>query len=157
MPQDTVDDDGSQRKGCWMTVKIFFACLGVILGITTFFIFTFLYGNIHAGLWALASSILSSIVLHLHLLYRNQRLNSWHTLHSLAANRNLGVLALLGSLGAMVYYFYTAVSEHQEVYPIKDSWLIAGVWAFMSVKWSLGLTFYGHKYMGLLDREYSLM
>lgn len=119
--------------------------------------FLFLIGNIHAGLWALASSILASIVLHLHLLYKNQRLNSWHTLHSLAANRNLGVLTLMGSLGAMIYYFYSAFSEHQEVYPIKDSWLIAGVWAFMTVKWSLTLTLYGHKYMSLLDREYSLM
>ena len=35
---------------------------------------SFLYGNIHAGLWALGSGILSAIVLHLHLLFLNHRL-----------------------------------------------------------------------------------
>merc|ERR1719509_623463 len=59
---------------------------------------------------------MAAIVLHLHLLYRNHRLADWHTLHSLAANRNLGLLTLALSLASTVYYFYTAISEHQPVY-----------------------------------------
>ena len=40
----------------------------------TWLIVSFLYGNLHAGLWALGSGILSAIVLHLHLLFLNHRL-----------------------------------------------------------------------------------
>ena len=82
---------------------------------------------------------------------------TWHTVHSLAANRNLGILTLAFrfsdlsfeksfqpttflsfcaisvhrtpficfnlkscSIGATVYYVYTALSEHQPVYPIEN-------------------------------------
>ena len=91
------------------------------------------------------------------------RLPTWHTVHSLAANRNLGILTLAFrfshfsvycldktsqpttflhrsapssyfdtilvittfnkkccSIGATVYYVYTALSEHQPVYPIAN-------------------------------------
>ena len=94
------------------------------------------------------------------------RLPTWHTVHSLAANRNLGILTLAFrfshfsvycldksfqpttflhhsapssyfdmilvitpficfnlescSIGATVYYVYTALSEHQPVYPIEN-------------------------------------
>ena len=71
------------------------------------------------------------------------RLPTWHTVHSLAANRNLGLLTLAfrfilltlypnqhyqllfwsSSIGATVYYIYTAISEHQPVYPIEDRWV----------------------------------
>lgn len=157
MSQTDIVGEDSNRRGCHMTFKIVTSCIGVVMGTTAFLLFTFLYGNLHAGLWALASCILAAMVLHLHLLYKNYRLNSWHTLHSLSANRNLGVLALMGSFGAMIYYFYTKYSEDQPTYPIKESYMIAGVWAFMTVKWSLGLSYYGQKYRTLLDREYSLM
>ena len=148
----------------------------IILKITRieFSFASFLYGNIHAGLWALGSGILAAIVLHLHLLFLNHRcvhctlyrcvhlqlhplhctsyfhqfpplfrLPTWHTVHSLAANRNLGLLTLAfrfilltlypnqhnkllfwsSSIGATVYYIYTAISEHQQVYPIEDRWV----------------------------------
>jgi len=121
------------RASCWMLLSLGTAGLGVTMGVTVFFVFSFLYGNLHAGLWALGSGIMAAIVLHLHLLYRNHRslpslhlpcmhprLADWHTLHSLAANRNLGLLTLALSLASTVYYFYTAISEHQPVYPIKD-------------------------------------
>lgn len=145
------------RSSCWMTFSLGMAGLGVVMGITVFFVFSFLYGNIHAGLWALGSGILAAIVLHLHLLFLNHRLPTWHTVHSLAANRNLGLLTLAFSIGATVYYIYTAISEHQPVYPIEDSYMIAGVWSFMTAKWSLGLVIYGHRYKRMLLEEYTLL
>jgi len=145
------------RNGCLMMFKLATAGFGVLAGMSTFFVFTFVYGNVDAGIWALLSSVFSACVLHLHLLYKNHRLSAWHTVTSLTANRNLGILALLGSLAATVYYWYMAISEHQEIYPIGDSDMIAGVWAFMTVKWSVGLTYFGHKYCTLLAREYSLL
>lgn len=140
-----------------MTFKLVTAGFGILAGMSTFCVFTFVYGNVHAGIWALLSGIFATFVFHLHLLYKNHRLAAWHTLTSLTANRNLGILAFLGSFAATCYYWYTAFSEHQPMYPIKDSDMIAGVWAFMTVKWSIGLTFFGHKYNNLLEREYSLL
>lgn len=149
MPED--------RSGCLASFQLVMCGLGVTAGICSFFLFCFLYGNISASLWALASGVLAAIVLHLRLLYTNHRLHSWHTVHSLAANRNLGILTGVLSVGATVYYIYMAVSEGQQVFPIKDSWMIAGVWAFMTVKWSVGLVYLGHKYKCILDREYTLL
>eukprot|EP00088_Acartia_fossae_P016373 TRINITY_DN19156_c0_g1_i1.p1 TRINITY_DN19156_c0_g1~~TRINITY_DN19156_c0_g1_i1.p1 ORF type:complete len:152 (+),score=10.94 TRINITY_DN19156_c0_g1_i1:50-505(+) len=145
-----------QIVSCSMKMKIFTSGLGVILGCIAFFVFTFQFGNYHAGLWALLSCALASIVLHQHLLYRNLQLQEWHTEHSLAALRNLGILTGLASSVASIYYVYTAVSEHQPTYPIRDSYLLGGVWAFMTFKWSVGTIYYSHKYKTILAREYSL-
>jgi len=145
------------RSGWRVSFQLVMCGVGVTAGICSFFIFCFLYGNISAGLWGLGSGILAAIVLHLRLLYKNHRLHSWHTVHSLAANRNLGILTGVLSTGALVYYLYMKFSESQDVFPIKDSWMIAAVWAFMTVKWSLALVYLGHKYKCILDREYTLL
>ncbi|XP_023319914.1 histone-lysine N-methyltransferase, H3 lysine-79 specific [Eurytemora carolleeae] len=87
------------RNSVSMKLKIAFSVFGVLAGCCVFFVFTFLYQNYHAGLWALLSCALSSIVLHQHLLFRNNRLEHWHTIHSLTALRNLGILTLLCSTG----------------------------------------------------------
>jgi len=144
------------RTGCVMKLKIGSAGLGMLMGLSAFFVFSIQYHNYHAGLWALLSFILSTVVFHQHMLYSNFRLEDWHTVHSLTALRNLGILTIFSSLGATVYYVYTAVSEGQEVYPISDSLLIAGVWGFMSFKWSVATIFYSQKYKTILDREYTL-
>ena len=94
-----------------MVFKILTSSLGVIMGCIAFPVFTFLFFNIHAGLWAFLSIIQASMVLHLHLLYRSYKLESWHTPHSLIACRDLGLLTMVGGLAGTVYYFYTAVSN----------------------------------------------
>jgi len=150
-------DNTESRSGCLMIFKLMTAGLGIVVGLSTSCVFTFVYGNIHAGSWALLSGVFATFVFHLHLLYKNHRLAEWHTVTSLTANRNLGILTLMGSLAATCYYWYTAVSQHQPMYPISESYMIAGVWAFMTVKWSAGLTYFGHKYNNLLEMEYSLL
>jgi hypothetical protein len=149
--------DPQSRQGCAMSLKLMSSGLGIVLGIMVFFIFTFHYQNIEAGIWALVSAAFSAMVFHLYLLYRNFRLETWHTPHSLLSLRNLAILGFLASISATVYYFYTAASQHEPVYPISDSHLIRGVWAFMTLKWSVALAYYAQKYKRLLDREYSLM
>ena len=97
------------RGGCVMVLKILTSSLGIIMGCVAFPVFTFLFGNIHAGIWALLSVIQASMVLHLHLLYKSYRLETWHTPHSLSACRDLGLLTMVGGLGATVYYVYSVV------------------------------------------------
>lgn len=146
-----------ENRNNWrMKLHLCAAGLGIAAGASVFFVFTFQYGNYHAGFWSLLSMILASIVLHHHLLYKNYRLEQWHTVHSITALRNLGLLTFLGGLGACIYYFYTVASEHQPLYPLSDSWLIAGVWSFMTVKWSVATVYFSQKYKTILDREYTL-
>ena len=87
---------------------------------------------------------------------RNFRLESWHTGHSLAATRNLGLLTLTAGAAASLYYFYTHIAQGEEMFPIAENSLIAGVWALMCVKWGLALAWAAHKYRHQY-REYSLI
>ena len=146
-----------QRGSRWLTFKILASGLGVVSGCVAFPVFTFLYGNISAGVWAGLSVIISLMVLHLHLLYRNLRLERWHTGHSLAATRNLGLLTLTAGSVASFYYLYNHVANHEEMFPISDSSLIAMVWSMMCVKWGLALAWSAHRYKQSLDSEYSLI
>eukprot|EP00092_Neocalanus_flemingeri_P023561 GFUD01025549.1.p1 GENE.GFUD01025549.1~~GFUD01025549.1.p1 ORF type:complete len:150 (+),score=34.57 GFUD01025549.1:45-494(+) len=145
------------RGGCVMVFKILTSSMGIIMGCVAFPVFTFLFVNVHAGLWALLSIIQASMVLHLHLLYKSYRLETWHTPHSLSACRDLGLLTMVGGLAGTVYYIYTAVVNQEPMFPISDSSKIAAVWAFMCVKWGAGLAFFGQKYKLVIDREYSLL
>ena len=88
---------------------------------------------------------------------RNHLLESWHTGHSLAATRNLGVLASCAGLAGGVYYLYIHWSAGEAMLPLASNNLVRAVWAGMCVKWGVALSYYGHKYKLLLDREYSLI
>ena len=89
--------------------------------------------------------------------FRNHRLESWHTGHSLAAMRNLGLLTSCAGLAGIVYYFYTHFATGEAPLPVRDNNLVRGVWAGMCVKWGVAQAYYGHKYKSILDREYSLI
>ena len=90
-------------------------------------------------------------------LARNYRLERWHTGLSLAATRNLGLLTLTAGLAATLYYFYTHIAYHEDMFPIAENSLIAGVWSMMCVKWGFALSWSAHQYKQVLDREYSLI
>ena len=54
-------------------------------------------------------------------------------------------------------YFYTHFYYQEPMHPFSENHLISAVWAMMTLKWGLALTWYGHKYKLILDREYTLM
>jgi len=149
--------DVSQRTGCFMTFKLVSSGLGIAAGLSVFFCFGFYYQNVEAGIWALISAIFSAVCFHLYLMYRNFRLDSWHTPKSLNALKLVAIVGLITSTFASLFYFYTAIGGHESVKPYKDSHLLRGVWSFMTVKWSGGLLYTAVKYKKLLSREYSLM
>ena len=43
------------------------------------------------------------------------------------------------------------------MFPMSGNHMVAGVWAGMCIKWGVALSWYGHKYKLILDREYSLI
>ena len=58
------------RANCCLTFQILTSGLGVVSGCLAFPLFTFLYGNISAGVWAALSVLIALMVFHLHLLFR---------------------------------------------------------------------------------------
>ena len=70
---------GSARSGCQIWFRLITAGLGVLMGFMVFFVFTFGYGNIAAGCWALISALFAGLVLQLHLLYRSHRLELYYS------------------------------------------------------------------------------
>jgi len=146
-----------QRSGFWMWFRIVKATVGLILGILAGIVFTFVYGNVTAGLWAFISSILSSIVLHQHLLFKKSKLGSTYNAFRFKIAVGVGIIISILSFSCTVYYFVEKTKLSQETYPIRDSYLISGVWGFMTLKWSLLLIFYSYKYKVKLDgeREYN--
>merc|ERR1712098_122046 len=143
------------RNGGWMWFNLVKAGLGVIFGCLVFFVFTFGYGNITAGSWALISGMFAGLVLHLHIVYRQHRLELWYSSHRLAVVRGISLAGLCISTAVSIYYAYLAVG--QPVHPISDSYLIKTVWSFMTVKWSVGLLYFSTKYKARLEgeREYN--
>merc|ERR1712055_593710 len=94
------------RTGWWMWVKLVKAGLGVILGAIAFFIFTFVYGNIAAGAWALISAMFAGLVLHLHIVYKHHRLELYYSAYRLAVVRGI-------STAVTIYYAYLKISMNQ--------------------------------------------
>merc|ERR1711962_196500 len=151
--------DTSSLSPSWHSyLRLGSAGLGVILGILMFPVWILHYGNTAAGLWALLSSLPSAIVLHMHLLHRKGRLAQKYPVARLSILRSTSLVLVLLSLVVTLYYIATAVNTHQAIHPISDSYMIAGVWSFMSFKWFTGLAYFSHSYRVRLlkDRDYNM-
>merc|ERR1711953_121376 len=143
----------SDRRGWWMKLKMGSAGLGLVMGVLVFVVFTFVYGNVCAGLWAVVSSLLSALVLHQHILFTRGTLAQIYNPKRFRILLISGLVLLGFSLSAAIYYFTMKIKLNQETYPIKESYLIAAVWSFMTSKWSFLLSLYSHKYKKKLDGE----
>ena len=100
------------------------------------------YGNTAAGLWALFSSLPAGLVLYQHLRFKSASLAQTLPPSRLIALRNVALVCSLVSGVATVAYPVTAIVNGQPMKPYSDSYVITGVWAFMSFKWSVGLAYF---------------
>ena len=106
-----------------------------------------LAGALTTGTWAVISSVLATVVLHQHLLVRKSKLASFYNTtrfvmkycfsnikycyhyNKLSVHFRLkyfiggGIICLIGSLSATIYYFSMKVQLSQETYPIKKRYL----------------------------------
>ena len=101
-----------------------------------------MYGNTAAGLWALFSSLPAGLVLYQHLRFKSASLAQTLPPSRLVILRNVALLCSLVSGVATVAYPVTAIVNGQPMKPYSDSYVITGVWAFMSFKWSVGLAYF---------------
>ena len=100
------------------------------------------YGNTSAGLWALFSSLPAGIVLYQHLRFKKAALAQTLPPSRLLLLRNIALVCSLVTGVATVVYPATAAVQGQPLRPYSDSYVITGVWAFMSFKWSAGLAYF---------------
>merc|ERR1712083_745331 len=118
------------------------AAVGVGVGWLMFPVWCLLYGNTAAGLWALFSSLPAGLVLYQHLRFKNATLAQTLPPSRLITLRNVALVCSLVSGVATVAYPVTAVVNGQPMKPYSDSYVITGVWAFMSFKWCVGLAYF---------------
>merc|ERR1719150_338502 len=133
------------------------AAVGVGVGLMMFPVWCLVYGNTSAGLWALFSSLPAGIVLYQHLRFKKAALAQTLPPSRLLLLRNIALVCSLLTGVATVVYPATAAVQGQPLRPYSDSYVITGVWAFMSFKWSAGLAYFSHHYRTRLlkDREYN--
>jgi len=102
-----------------MWFRIIKAALGSGMGVLAAVVFSFGYGALTTSTWAVSSSLLATIVLHQHLLFRKSKLTSFYNTARLKYLIGGGIICLVGSLSATIYYFYMKVHLRQETYPIN--------------------------------------
>jgi len=116
---------------------LFLSGIGVTFSFSSFVFF--FYGNYHAAVWALISGLLAAIDFHLLFLHYRRTLSSWHSVATVKDFEILAIFSMVIGLSAGAWYLFVFLYYSLPILPIPDSYPIAAVWAFMTVKWGIGL------------------
>lgn len=134
-----------------MKVRIAFAIIGIIVGVSIFLMFGFMYQNPDTALWGLASGVFAGITLSVHIKYLRDQ---WTTgSNCLRALMLLGCLCQLASITAFAVYIALAVTEHQSVTAYGRAFYVSAVWAGMTWKWTFLLFIYSRNYRRLYEQR----
>ncbi|GFY61017.1 uncharacterized protein TNIN_442381 [Trichonephila inaurata madagascariensis] len=138
--------EGQRRcLGC----KIVLAVLGVVSGASIFVSFIY-YKNYNAAIWGLLTGIFAAVVLRLHISYRRRVLHLKHTADSLQIVKVCGLILSFTAITASIVYFILAAVGHQGYKIEDDGYAPAGIFALLSLKWTVMMFFEGRKYEKLL-------
>ncbi|GFS68941.1 uncharacterized protein NPIL_609221 [Nephila pilipes] len=125
--------------------KLVFAVLGVLSGASIFITFSF-YKNYNAAIWGLLTALFAVIVLRLHISYRRRVLHLKYTADSLRIIKLCGFILSVAAVTASIVYFILAAVWHQGYKIEDDGFAPAGIFALLSLKWTLLMFFEGRKY-----------
>ncbi|KAG7206537.1 hypothetical protein KM043_003880 [Ampulex compressa] len=109
------------------------SALGVILGISAFFVFSFCYGNYNVGFWSILSGILAGVCFYLHLVK--------------------GFAGGVAGFTASIWYIFLTAYYKIPMQPIADSTVITAVWSMICGKWGIFLMYHSWKYRLLIENE----
>ncbi|CAD6187433.1 unnamed protein product [Caenorhabditis auriculariae] len=142
-----------------LKTQIIIAWLGVSAGIMAGTVFAIQYQNWSAVTLAYISSAFATIVLHLHLAFKKERIHLWAP-NRLRCISTIGLtFALLGTIG-MVYCLISAGIQQQtltrEGLMGENLWITA-VWMFMTAKWGSLTWKFGRKYRCYIEETRPLL
>jgi hypothetical protein len=125
--------------------RIAMASIGVFVGILAGVWFAWEFHSYNSATFALISAVFATLVLVLHIKYKNGTLYRW--------TPRLRCLSVLGCLGqllgftAFVTYIVLAIVEKQDLSVVGgENYWVSLVWGWMTWKWGFGLFWYAREY-----------
>ncbi|XP_015908349.1 uncharacterized protein [Parasteatoda tepidariorum] len=133
--------------------KIVTSVLGILSGASI--LITFLaYKNYHAAVWGLLSAIFAAMNARLHISYRRNTLHRNQTPESLKNVTIFGGITTIVAIVAAITYF-SLVAVFKEGYKL-DGYMPAGIFATLTLKFTIGLIFAGKTYGNYLKNYNAL-
>ena len=129
-----------------VVVHLIISAIGVIVGISAFFVFFVAYKNHDVGFWSILSGILAAVCFHLHWVRGKESLERWHTKVTLRNLNVVGFVSAVASVAALIWYLFLTFYYKIPIEPIAHSTIISAVWSMICGKWGIFLMYYSHKY-----------
>lgn len=131
------------------------SAVGVVVGISAFFVISVFYGNQGVGFWSILSGILAGVCFHLHWITYKGTIGRWYTEVTLRGLNVIGFLGAVTGITALIWYMFVTLYYKIPIKPISESTAITAVWSMMCGKWGIFLMYYSNKYELIIQGESS--
>lgn len=132
-------------------IQLIISALGILIGISAFFVLFIVYGNVDVGFWSILSGALAAVCFILHWMRGKETLERWHSRVSLRNLHVIGFVSAVAGVTALIWYLFLTFYYKIPIQPISDSTVICAVWAVIYGKWGITLMYYTNKYELLLE------
>ncbi|XP_055487729.1 heme transporter hrg1-A-like [Leucoraja erinacea] len=129
-------------------LKLAYATLGVAFGLSAFLCWTLAFNQPATAAFGGLSGVLALWTLVTHLMYGQDLWRTW--LQGLRCFRAVGVVFSLVAVAGAVTFISLAITQRQSFIDPR-SYYLTSIWCFITLKWSLFLSFYSHRYCKEFD------
>lgn len=127
------------------------SAIGVLVGLSAFFVFFVAYGNHEVGFWSILSGALAGLCFHLHWVKARGSLEVYHTGTNLRNINAVGFISAVAGITAMIWYLFLTFYYKIPIQPISECTAITAVWSMICGKWGILLMYYSNKYEALIQ------
>lgn len=142
-------------SSCLMKVRITFAVIGILVGVSVLAVFGAKYHNWNVAVWGLMSGLVASVVLFIHIAYTK---NYWEVNpYPLKQLMLAGCFVQLAGVCGFVTYLTLAILNEQGLIIEGPGFYLTCVWCFMTWKWGFLMLYFSRSYKRLYQQTYSLL
>ncbi|XP_022313441.2 heme transporter hrg1-B-like isoform X1 [Crassostrea virginica] len=142
-------------SSCLMKIRVTFAIIGALVGLSVLIVFGVQYHNWNVALWGLLSGIAASVTLFVHIAYIR---NYWEVNpYPLQRLMLAGCFVQLVGVCGFVTYLTLAIVNKQGLIIEGPGYYLTCVWCFMTWKWGFLLLYLSRSYKRLYQQTYSLL
>ncbi|OWF39587.1 heme transporter hrg1-A-like [Mizuhopecten yessoensis] len=139
-------------------VRIIYASVGVLIGISIFIVFGFNYHNWDAATWGLTSGVVACLTLIVHLRYSRKLAMGRHIEPTLLSRwMLLGCFIQLAGVCGFTVYLTLAITQGQGLQIYGAGYYLTLVWCFMTWKWGFILLLSARRYRNMLYEVYTIL
>ncbi|XP_033758486.1 heme transporter hrg1-A-like [Pecten maximus] len=139
-------------------VRVVYASVGLLIGISVLFVFGYKYSNWDAALWGLTSGLVAGLTLLLHIqYYRKISKGLYIERTSLSRLMLLGCFIQLAGVCGFVVYLTLAITQGQGLQIYGAGYYLTLVWCFMTWKWGFILLLSARRYRNKFYEVYTIL